>query len=69
MWEIRDRVLQNACRSSGTVAGDHKGDLWSKEDISERKNTVKLSGELRHVLVFSRLKMDDVFPGFHLNSW
>lgn len=33
MWENRDPGLQNACRSSGAVAGDHKGDLWSKEDI------------------------------------
>jgi len=45
LWEIRDRVelqdgvLQNTGRSSVTVAGNHKGDLWSKKDISERKNS------------------------------
>lgn len=30
---MRGHVLQTACRSSVIVAWDHKGDLWSKEDI------------------------------------
>lgn len=65
LWEIRDHVelpdgvLQNTGRSSVIVTGNHKGDLWSKKDISERKKQQLNSAEnLRYMLFFSGLKMD-----------